>query len=110
MSDMRLQIQITLLGSALGLFSAAACRPSAAGGISKVLLWYKPFPAANTGEKVEMTRTAASGYSAEVPLPPSGLMYLVEVQDRSGRARNFPNVFGETPYGVFPPFEPQRGE
>jgi hypothetical protein len=31
-------------------------------------------------------------------------MYLVEVQDSTGQAQNFPPVFEETPYRVIPAF------
>jgi hypothetical protein len=83
--------------------AAVICRTSAA-GVSKVFLWYKPLPTQAHWQKLEMKHAAGSGYSATVPLTPSGLMYLVEIQLRNGNARNFPDVFQETPYRVIPAF------
>ncbi len=81
-----------------------ACQTVAGAGISKVFLWYKLLPTRSHWEKTEM-KQAGSGYSATVPLTHSGLMYLVEIQDGAGHARNFPDVFEETPYRVIPAFQ-----
>ncbi|HWB85858.1 MAG TPA: hypothetical protein VG675_17075 [Bryobacteraceae bacterium] len=84
-----------------GATATVVCR---AAGSSKAFLWYKPLPTMSHWQKTEMKQTAASEFSATVPLTPSGLMYLVEVRDRNGHARNFPDVFQETPYRVIPAF------
>jgi hypothetical protein len=39
-----------------------------------------------------------------IPLAHEGLMYLVEAQDKTGKAENLPRVFDQTPYYIIPAF------
>jgi hypothetical protein len=52
-----------------------------------------------------MNRSAStSQWTASVPLDHHGLMYMVEVQDSRGHAKNFPEEQRETPYRVIPAY------
>jgi hypothetical protein len=76
---------------------------SAAKSLSRVVLWWKPLPSSDFWRSQDMVGANGGTYATTVPLTSEGLMYLVELQDESGNARNFPLVLQETPYRVIPP-------
>lgn len=82
------------------------CRPNAAGGALKAVLWFKPLPSQLKWQSREMELLPNGAFTASTTLTPEGLMYLVEIKTASGLARNFPAVFEETPYRIIPAFLP----
>jgi hypothetical protein len=76
---------------------------TAATSLSRVVLWWKPLPSSDFWRSQDMVGDGVT-YSTTVPLTSEGLMYLVELQDESGNARNFPLALQETPYRVIPPW------
>ena len=80
------------------------CRASATAGLSRVVLWWKPLPSSDFWRSQDMVLGDDGAYSTTVPLTNEGLMYMVELQDSRGNARNFPLVLKETPYRIIPPF------
>jgi len=117
--DLHLHLTVTPadMGQDMGLRSASlthqisgnaavvSCEASAPAGVSKVILWWKPLPSEAAWQSVAMTQAgSASRWRASVPLDQHGLMYMVEVQDRSGQAKNFPDEEIETPYRVIPAY------
>lgn len=81
-----------------------SCRATARGGLARLVLWFKPLPSEMPWQSLTMAQRSDGSFSATTPLTAQGLMYLVEVQDKTGQARNFPLVFEETPYRVIPAF------
>jgi hypothetical protein len=80
------------------------CQASAPQGVAKVVLWWKPLPSELTWQNRVMSAQPDGSFSASLPLTPEGLMYMVEVQDKNGLARNFPDERVETPYHIIPAF------
>jgi hypothetical protein len=82
-----------------------SCNAFAPAGVSKVMLWWKPLPSEAAWQSLAMNRSAStSQWTASVPLDHHGLMYMVEVQDSRGHAKNFPEEQRETPYRVIPAY------
>jgi hypothetical protein len=77
-------------------------KAAATGGLSRVVLWWKPLPSDARWRAQEMVETVQGQYLAEVPFTREGLMYMVELQDTAGNARNFPLEQKQTPYWVIP--------
>jgi hypothetical protein len=84
--------------------ASITCKPSAPQGVAKVVLWWKPLPSELQWANLPMTSQPDGTFSATLPLTPEGLMYMVEVQDKAGQARNFPDERQETPYHIIPAF------
>lgn len=80
------------------------CKASATAGLSRVVLWWKPLPSSDFWRSQDMVLGDNGAYATTVPLTSEGLMYMVELQDSRGDARNFPPVLQETPYRIIPPF------
>ena len=66
-------------------------------GVSEVTLYHKPIPSEKTWEPLIM-EPSGDGFTAEVPLTPSGLQYYVEAVDIYGNAKVYPDFLVETPY------------
>ena len=81
-----------------------SCQASARKGIAKVVLWFKPLPSELPWQNADLTRLQDGSYSVTIPLAHEGLMYLVEAQDKTGKAENLPRVFDQTPYYIIPAF------
>lgn len=71
--------------------------------LSRVVLWWKPLPSSDFWRSQDMVCETGGACATTVPFTDEGLMYLVELQDEAGNARNFPLVLQETPYRVIPP-------
>jgi hypothetical protein len=84
--------------------ASISCHPKAKQQVAKVLLWFKPLPSETAWQSTEMTEQPDGSFSATIPLTSEGLMYSVEVRDKTGQAENFPLVFRETPYRTILPF------
>jgi hypothetical protein len=92
-----------LLPVAPGLEIAA--RVTAPAGVKWVRLRYRHVTQYEDYETAEMTLDASTGnYTARIPAafddPKWGLMYFIEVMDRKGAGRMFPDLEVETPYVV----------
>ena len=83
-----------------------ACDASATSGLADVILWWKPLPSGTYWRSQTMVETSRGAYATRVPLTSEGLMYMVELEDKKGEARNFPQEVKETPYRVIPPLAP----
>jgi len=79
-----------------------AVAPTSSAGIKAVILWWKPLPSELSWQSIPMTTTPNGNYTASVPFDSHGLMYLVELQDQHGNARNLPDESTGTPYRVVP--------
>jgi hypothetical protein len=84
--------------------ASITCQPSAPQGVAKAILWWKPLPSELPWTSLVMSPQPDGSFSAVLPLTPEGLMYMVEVQDKAGQARNFPDEREETPYRIIPAF------
>lgn len=84
------------------------CSAAENGKITSATLWWKPLPSELEWQSASMLRegdaSGASTWQAAVPLDERGLMYMVELGDSKGEARNFPDEQRETPWLVIPPF------
>ncbi|HEX9198397.1 MAG TPA: hypothetical protein VF865_02480, partial [Acidobacteriaceae bacterium] len=78
------------------------CTPAAENGVVSVMLWWKPLPSELAWESVPMSAGPGGTFTASFPIDRRGAMYLVDVHDRQGNARNFPDERKETPYRVIP--------
>jgi hypothetical protein len=79
-----------------------AVAPTSSAGIKTVVLWWKPLPSELPWESQTMTASTNGDYTATVPFDNHGLLYLIELEDSRGGARNLPDESVETPYRVIP--------
>lgn len=84
-----------------------SARATSAAGIKRVTLRYRHLTQFEDFESAGMTRDATTGlYSAAIPAsffdPRWDLMYFVEVVDRHGVGRMFPDLEEGTPYVIVP--------
>ncbi len=85
-----------------------AAQVNAPAGVKWVRLRYRHATQYEDYQTAEMTLDAKTGnYTARIPQsfpdPKWDLMYFVEVVDKTGAGRMFPNLEVETPYVVIPP-------
>lgn len=74
-------------------------------GVKAAVLWWKPLPSELDWKSEPMTVAPDGTATASIPLDRQGAMYLIEVDDRNGNAKNFPDPWVATPYRVLPASE-----
>ena len=76
---------------------------AASAGVKSAVLWWKPLPSELNWQFSPMVVHAQGNVSASFPVDRHGAMYLIEVEDAAGGAKNFPDPFVQTPYRVIAP-------
>ena len=74
------------------------CHTTRGEEVRKVTLWSKGFASNLPWQPAGMNVEASGTYTANVSVPADGLLYLVAVEEASGRAFQFPSPLEETPF------------
>lgn len=97
--------RVTLTARKTGSQVQILSTPGRKGSVASAVLWFKPLPSELPWSSVAMKPAeGSSGWTATVPLDSQGLMYTVELIDRHGAARNFPDSPPETPWEILPAY------
>lgn len=64
----------------------------------QLILWTKDLPSQSKWVSRMMTSGVDGRFSATIPKPSEGMLYLIELRDSTGRALQFPPVLQTTPY------------